>query len=443
MHAHAASHEPLPPRRTRLQRSLDRLESEIDERRARDKRFVDLIRMVLAERYVCGRADAQVLLDPITREIACAVELEAEEGVRREWCAMLVAVFGVAGPEWLMGKCRRARNLRALRAMFLRRADWRRQPGDWAPDMRLDEASALASLARHLFVEWEMPAFMDHVWPDPGSRAKMKRDLYVHMAAGRSLRGARLPYRLTRRQAHEFGGAPDDFNVEQALVRADALSLGGTEETALALARTPLWEGLLLAPVRRAYWLSVVRYIIANPELAGRRAGVIVDYLRARIEAGVRKGLNLHGRRPGDVWNEVRDWHRFLHSYRLKPDDALRSFPAPDIRGFETDGLDDGQGGGRARFRIKRIGNPVELLEEGAAMAHCVFTYVVRCRTGANTIWSMTREVEEGVARRVLTIRLCGRQVVEIGGLANRAARDDELALVRKWCEKEGLTLRA
>lgn len=425
----------LPPRRSKLQRSMDKLGAAMDGRLSVQIADVKEMRAWLAGRVFRG-VETEVS-DPRWRMLGRWVDRELDPHARRQWCSMLLAVLDVAGVE-LFHEVRGPlvhRNLVALRAMFHRRADWARSPGEWAPSPVGNEAAALASLARHLFVRWDMPRFMDEVWTHPNRRARTGRDFYAHIAAGRSLRTAPLPYRLTRRQAHLFMQAPDDGNFETALALADIVALGAEPGFARDLSLSELGRGLLMAPHQRAYWLSVARYFLQHPRLAQRHGDEVIDYLRQRMTRGARAGLRLHGREPAWLLEEVAAWHRSLFRAAISPLEARKTFPDPGIGDFaEEFGVEE-----RETWRVCRIRNVVELREEGAAMSNCVFSYARACLSGQASIWSLRCMGEAGAERREATIRVAGGAILEAKARANRPIASEARAVIERWAERERL----
>ncbi len=431
----------MPPRRSRLERSLDRLGAEMGERHRAQKADIDEMRVWLADRVLRGSTAPG--RDALWDWVGEWTDLDTDPRARRDWCAMLISVLGFAGPELLHAGTPplRRQSLVALRAMFVRRRDWRRQPADWPERSARTNGAVLAVIARHLFVKWDIPFFMDLVWADMAPRAKMKRDLYVHVAAGRSMRTANLPYRLTRRQAHEFLHGPPLPSIENALCRADAVSLGASPELAFELACTQLGAGMMIAPNQRDYWLSVIRYFVAHPEFAASHAGEVVDYLSARLHRDLRDAVRLHGRSPGRLLREVHDWHRELSARRLTPALARAPFPTPELKPLDIAAPGVGRQGDGERYRIRAIRNGAELQAEGAAMSHCVFSYLAACRGGACSIWSLESLVGETSARRA-TIRVQNRTVAEVKMRANRPPGQAERSVIDLWAKREGLQTR-
>jgi hypothetical protein len=75
-----------------------------------------------------------------------------------------------------------------------------------------------ASLTRHLFAKWPVPAYMDSVWfLGNGRGAVQQQEWFLHVGRGQNIRTADLPLPYTKRMAHHFMQAPADLTVEAAL----------------------------------------------------------------------------------------------------------------------------------------------------------------------------------------------------------------------------------
>ena len=75
-------------------------------------------------------------------------------------------------------------------------------------------------------------------------------------------------------------------------------------------------------------------------------------------------------------------------------------------------------------------------------MHHCVSGYAYKCLTGKASIWSLRRRAA-GAVERLLTIELDRQHVaVQIRGLANRLARPEEEAMLKRWAKARGVILR-
>ncbi|MEO0730822.1 MAG: hypothetical protein AAFY64_10610, partial [Pseudomonadota bacterium] len=139
-----------------------------------------------------------------------------------------------------------------------RRGQWRRSIGDWRPRSHNDRRR-FGSLARHLLCAYDVPRFMDEAWlrRDPGSWRF--RDWFVHIGQGHNIRTASTPIPLTKKMAHAFLKAPDDYGIEQALRYGQVTSLGGDRRLCDAVLGTKLGQSF----ENDDFWASVLRWFIA------------------------------------------------------------------------------------------------------------------------------------------------------------------------------------
>jgi len=106
--------------------------------------------------------------------------------------------------------------LRGLYSLVLHHRDWIRLPSKW----RVSESSRrleFSSLVHHLLAKCSVPAFMLPVWfMERSAIAQKKQTWYKHLACGCSIRGASIPYRLTKQMANCFMQAPDHYSLDEA-----------------------------------------------------------------------------------------------------------------------------------------------------------------------------------------------------------------------------------
>jgi hypothetical protein len=92
--------------------------------------------------------------------------------------------------------------LDGLLALARHSENWMRPPTAWNPQTH-NARRQFASLARHLFAEWPVPAFMDSVWFMGNSREAVRQQgWFRHVGRGENIRVADLPLAYTKRMAH-------------------------------------------------------------------------------------------------------------------------------------------------------------------------------------------------------------------------------------------------
>src|SRR5437588_454873 len=79
------------------------------------------------------------------------------------------------------------RGLDALLYFALGHERWRRAPEEWKPESD-DARGQVGSLARHLFCQYPVPAFLDAAWlSGPSPLAEAQREWFVHLGTGGKL----------------------------------------------------------------------------------------------------------------------------------------------------------------------------------------------------------------------------------------------------------------
>jgi len=333
-----------------------------------------------------------------------------------------------------------------------RRAQWRRDPLAWRPESH-NSYRQFGALARYLLADYDTPGFLDSAWLRHDQETY--RDWFIHIGQGGNMRDAATPYPFTKMIAHHFVNAPDDMTIEGAMMLADIQALGGGRRLASALMATRLGQSVERDPARRAFWLSVYRFFIANPMLALRHAGPIVDILAAQkfepqrvmvgpgevqIRPPPQPNLVMTRRTPQALLRQVEAWHgelrilrandkRFWMSSGLKPF-SVRTGPA--------DRPED-----QWHWRIRELLSGQELIEEGKRLRHCVSSYADSCSRAACSIWTLERRSGGDPSQRgekLLTLEVdARRQLVQARGLQNRLPTAQEKNVVTAWMREAGI----
>jgi hypothetical protein len=299
---------------------------------------------------------------------------------------------------------------------------------------------------RHLLARYPVPAFIDAAWMRRDEAAELYREWFVRIGRGESIRGAERPIRLTRRIAHHFLRAPDEYGIEQALRWGQIHALGGDRRLVEAILGTRLGDDF----ARDEFWITVIRFFIENPMLDQCHVGPIVDYLHEQrfvpqevfVAPGVRErrgppqpNLSMKRRSPQALLRQVESWHRELA--RTGAGGAAQWERSP-IGEFE---LETGVQDRNLRvWRIRELLSGTELIAEGRAMRHCVASYARYCAAGHCSIWAMEVHGFEGVEKRQ-TIEVRAGLVVQCRGRFNRPPDEQERQILLRWAEREGLRL--
>jgi hypothetical protein len=335
-----------------------------------------------------------------------------------------------------------------LLALAQHAQDWLRPPGDWKPRTH-NSHRQFSSLARHLLAHWPVPTFMDSVWfKGFADEALRHQRWFLHIGRGENIRTADLPLPYTKRMAHHFLQAPADFTVEAALRWGQIHGLGGDARLARAVSATRLGSDF----AHEEFWVTVLRFFIANPMLDVAHIGPILDYIHQQrfvaqevfVAPGVRErrgppqpNFTMKGRTPASLLRQVEAWHRTLA--RVQQPQA--EWPASGIKGFTfVEGSE--RGGSLKVWTITELRDTRALVAEGRLMKHCVASYASSCARGDCSIWALEVETFEGRAK-VLTVEVRNslKLICQARGKCNALPAEKHRGILRRWAEQAGLQL--
>jgi hypothetical protein len=342
------------------------------------------------------------------------------------------------------------RYAKALLALAAHHRDWIRPLGDWRSPSH-NAGRQYHSLLRHMIAHYDVPTFLDSAWLEGLTPQAVKyQGWYKHIGSGQNIRTAvDLPIPLTRKQAHHFLRAPEDFDIPAAFRWAVIIDLGGDER----LVRSILGTRVGTSFEAEGFWESVFRFFAAHPMLDPARHGPIVDYLfHQKFQPSVpnprdgepgqpalippQPNLSMKGRTVEALLQAVRHWHRSL----ARPTGVIPSWRPS---GFPPFTHDEGADAGGRRFEILELLTAEELIEEGREMHHCVASYAGSCASGRTSIWSLRKVLDTGRQARLATVEVSNnrRLIVQARRRGNDLPTQGELAILRRWGEASGLRL--
>lgn len=333
-----------------------------------------------------------------------------------------------------------ARYAGALAALSAHEDRWVRRPETWRPQSH-SAVRQFRSLVRHLIAQYHVPDFMDSAWLEgPTADGVLHQGWYIHVAQGGNLRTAqRLPVPLTKRQAHLFLQAPDDFDVVSAFRWAQIRDLGGSERLVRSILETRL--GATFGD--EAFWASVFRYLIAHPEIPSHQHGPIIDFVHGQkftpsilnpqcslpgepLLVPPQPNLCMKGRSPESLLRALRDWHAGLARAAAVAPVSWEPSGIPQFVCEEESG-DESRWYGFVELLSTR-----ELIAEGEAMHHCVASYARACASRRTSIWSL-RAQDRAVPLVTLEVNNFQRRIVQAKRRWNRRPTDFEHALLARW----------
>jgi hypothetical protein len=323
-------------------------------------------------------------------------------------------------------------------------ANWIRPIDQWMPSSH-NPKRQFASLARHVWANYDVPLFMDKAWTHgtPQQQAWFK-----HIGAGKNIQTADgIPIPLTKKMAHHFLEAPANYSIEAAFRWGQTIALGGDRRLADALRETRLAQDFR----DDDFWSSVIRFFVRNPMLDPVHINPIIDYIWNQryeprivfVERGVARDLgpeqpnmSMRGRTVATLLRAVTEWHRRLGR---ETSGGRLQWQRSEIREFEfVEGTEQSQN--MRVWRIRELLSSQELIAEGRRMCHCVASYASSCYQRLCSIWSMDVESEEGT-EALLTIEVNHRQkaICQVRGKRNRLPTNKEIDILRRWALREKL----
>lgn len=307
-----------------------------------------------------------------------------------------------------------------------------------------------ASLLRHLFVQYDMPAFFDSIWFSNHTQETAKQvGWYLYVGKGQNIRNCQLPIPLTKKMAHHFMHAPKDMSFNQALRWGQILGMGGDERLARTIFGTRLAESF----ENDEFWATVIRWFVSHPMLDRAHVGPSIDYLHAQRFATeliyavpgnreelppLQPNLSMKGRSPESLLRQIDAWHRKLANDNRH---QIRQWNSSGIEGFEY--LEGSQKNNTSKcWTIRELLSSKSLFAEGRQLKHCVATYASSCSKGHSSIWTMEVESCEGF-KKLITIEVTrGANLIrQARGKANRLPNEKEKSIIRRWAETANLKM--
>ena len=300
-----------------------------------------------------------------------------------------------------------------------------------------------ASLLRWLFVQYDMPFFMDSVWYDRDSFNWIL--WYIEIGMGMSsYKVLKEKTGLTRKMAHYFMKAPNGITVKQAIRWAQVMGYGGDERIAHAIISCNI--------INRSYsefWASFIHLIVRNPIMDLQQIGPMVDYLGNQIAEDI--NYSIKGRTIDSILKRTEEWHQHLTKEKKIKGQTWDGIALPNwklIEGKKKDIEPDEKylGEKQTLYTITQILSGNALSAEGRAMRHYVYSYTNACISGRSSIWSLKKDQSEQgrrIERHLVTIEVDNnnRSVVQAKGYCNRSPDPKEKMLIHKWANEFDLSI--
>jgi len=154
-----------------------------------------------------------------------------------------------------------------------------------------------------------------------------------------------------------------------------------------------------------------------------------VDYLNYIGNFSVLKNIS-----KDKLLDDVNYWHELLSSSNYSLLKKNLKLPNYGVKGFEFIVKDE-------KYFIKQIMTTRELLEEGITMKHCVFSHLQNCLKSKLAIYSLQKTIGSLECKRLLTIELVLKSIVQARGKCNRLYTSEELNIMKMWASQENLKI--
>lgn len=242
--------------------------------------------------------------------------------------------------------------------------------------------------------------------------------LYVAMRCGGPIeRGERLknvmasvglPYQLRKLHGSAITPYASTFIRETAAIPPSTLAQcipdkPGEQRKWLKAIRDWRWRAHLrtwMSPKTGFVWLATNAKHFEEGE-----AGHIVDYLAVNNPADFERWTLARMRNEVELWHDRLNMEtQFKNGMGITADTVIDLSDWPDHA--EVDG-----------YEFFKLSTPRMIMEEGRRMRHCVASYMEHVIGGKTHLFSVRQEM-----RRVATVQIIGKRVVQIAAFANKIA---------------------
>lgn len=302
-------------------------------------------------------------------------------------------------------------------------------------------------LVNHLLVKYKMPMFWYNVWDKQEDRWIY---WFVDVAQGSSVVKT-SPIPLTKKQAHLFMQVPSEFHPSEALRIAQYLDCGGDTIGARSLIEcrqmeiptaTFLFNKEALLN-REKFNLELMGWLSKQTMLEKTKFADIVDWAHdvkfiwslRDVAEFVQPNLTMKGRTYDSVSKAIERWHIELN--KIRPAKKVNDKTYWNGMVLKDWSFMEMVGGKEVYWTTNQITTWKELKAEGAAMHHCVSSYLEACLRGETYIFSMKRD-----GQRALTLEVRGNTIYQKAGLLNRRPTDKENLILARFCSENGLLNR-
>lgn len=339
---------------------------------------------------------------------------------------------------------------------------WVRPIESWKKDTYNLERQ-IKSIARYLFCDYPIPKFLDNIW-FARDLQMVSVELFMHLGKGgspRTFEGLRVP--LTKKESHYFLNAPENYDLDDAVIWAKTRALGGDERMVGAFMESRIFNSLKLLMRRRGtfnknsdeynkwqFWETIIRFFIEQQMLDGNLVAPLCDYInhvkyesRQTPQPGggwkylppQNPDFKINGRTITALVRGMEVYHRELGTkQRHGTPKAWSGFEIEDFK------VSYGKDAAKKTYSFTQLLTASSLRIEGSAHGHCVAGYANSCNNGRTSIWSMCVSDFTNLHKHLLTIEVStDYRIVQCRGKANRLATAKEWRIVEEFARQRRL----
>ncbi len=307
-----------------------------------------------------------------------------------------------------------------------------RKPEDWKPK----EKSAwklFKSLVNHLCVRYKIPESFYHLlYFEQEIALDVVLEIFETAANGKSVAKLGLQgingVQLTRQMSHQLLNLQFS-NLSEAIRFVQITGQGGSCALASALARN---QHVRREMVYEEAYARALGYFARQTTNDVEQIEKILLWLLERFPEG-----NLPDLSRRTIASLQREMDHFRHDERLAKRTAVAFYTPSGIEGgiLHTFGNENII---LAQYEFLEISGDNQLLAEGRAMHHCVFTYRDDVLSGKTSIWSLRKN---GYRLATIEIENSSRSIVQVRKKCNNLADEITQHIIQQWAKKATLTI--
>ncbi|WP_299761395.1 PcfJ domain-containing protein [uncultured Dokdonia sp.] len=285
----------------------------------------------------------------------------------------------------------------------------------------------LEDLIDHCFAKYPTPVFLISSFYESSLRHQL---WYVQLGSGKSVKSLiGLPDKFTSKMMHEFRNTPKGFSVSEAIVHAQALGYGASQQIAIELTRSKLAQIEGNIP----FWTRVIQFFSVQKQVTHWELYKALEYLEVRIQRDRR--FTMKGRTLEALLNQSHAWYIEMQKMRNEAN-YLSWFPS-GIKEMHKEVEKDGK---KVIYIAKELLTSEELYQEGHDMNHCVADYIDDCYAMDTSIFSL-RKQEGDTIKKLATIEINPRtlEVLQAEGNCNTPLSVEATMAFNLWTDLLGI----